>query len=415
MYRFTPYLFFTVIILLIDIYAWQGFRLLLSSMSPLWRRGLTVAYWTVPVIAFALLIAGSFYNVSKWSDWLRIYGVATIVLLYICKFIMLPFLMIDDLVRLGRWFASLFSKSEANESTFNISRLKFLVYTGIIVSGVLGVNLLYGMFRNAYRYKLHRVKIGIKNLPDAFVGLKIVQISDIHSGSFIRTKPIAEAVERINALEPDLILFTGDLVNNLASEVEPFIPIFSKLKAKIASFSVMGNHDYGDYYNWEHVGQKHENLKRLHDAHAQIGWKLLLNENALVEKDGETLAIIGVENWGAKAHFPKYGDLQKAKQGVNGASVKILMSHDPSHWDAQVRPDHPDIDLMLAGHTHGFQFGIEIPGLKWSPSQYVYDKWAGLYKEANQYLYVNRGFGFLGYPGRVGILPEITLIELERA
>ncbi|HZG01716.1 MAG TPA: metallophosphoesterase, partial [Chitinophagales bacterium] len=360
-------------------------------------------------------VAGSFYNVTKWSDWLRIYGVATIVLLYICKFIMLPFLMIDDLVRLGRWIGSLFSPRAPGDPAFSVSRLKFIVYSGLIVSGILGVNLLYGMFRNAYRYKLHRVKVAIPNLPEAFVGLKIVQISDIHSGSFIRTKPIAEAVEMINGLNPDLILFTGDLVNNLATEIEPFVPIFGKLKARLGSFSVMGNHDYGDYFNWDHIGQKHENLRKLHQAHADMGWKLLLNENAIVEKDGERLAIIGVENWGAKANFPKYGDLQKACVGIDTASVKILLSHDPSHWDAQVRQDRSDIHLTLSGHTHGFQFGIEIPGLKWSPSQYVYDKWAGLYKEGLQYLYVNRGFGFLGYPGRVGILPEITLIELQPA
>lgn len=415
MYRLTPYLFFTLIILLIDLYAWQGIRVLLTNSSPMWRRGVFAFYWLIPVIAIGMLVAGSFYNVSKWSDWLRIYGVATIVLLYICKFITLPFLMIDDVVRIFRWIGSLFTQKEAQQTNFSISRLKFLVYSGLFVGGVLGANLVYGMVRNAYRYKLHRVKVPIKDLPDALVGMTIAQLSDIHSGSFIRTKPIEEAVERINQLKPDLILFTGDLVNNVTSEVLPFVPIFKKLNASIGVFSIMGNHDYGDYYNWDHVGQKQENLRQLHQAHADMGWNLLLNEHKMLERNGEKFALIGVENWGNKAHFAKYGDLQKAYTGSEPAKLKILMSHDPSHWDGQVKMQTPDIQLTLSGHTHGFQFGIEIPGLKWSPSQYVYQKWAGLYKEAEQYLYVNRGFGFLGYPGRVGILPEITLIELVKA
>jgi len=414
MYRLTPYLFFTLVIVLIDVYAWQGIRVLLTNSSPVWRRGVATAYWMVPVLAICMLVAGSFYNVSKWSDWLRIYGVAAVVLLYICKFVTLPFLMIDDVVRVFRWIGSLLTKKE-NSVPFSGSRLKFLVYTGLFVGGVLGANLLYGMIRNAYRYTLHRVRVPIKDLPEAFVGMKIVQISDIHSGSFIRTKPIEEAVERINRLNPDLILFTGDLVNNIATEIDPFKEIFGKLKAPLGVYSIMGNHDYGDYYNWEHAGEKEANLRRLHQAHADMGWKLMLNEHTTIEHNGDSFALIGVENWGAKAHFAKYGDLKKAYAGSEQAKLKILMSHDPSHWDAQVKPDHPDIQLTLSGHTHGFQFGIEIPGLKWSPSQYVYKEWAGLYRAGDQNLYVNRGFGFLGYPGRVGILPEITLLELEKA
>jgi predicted MPP superfamily phosphohydrolase len=242
--------------------------------------------------------------------------------------------------------------------------------------------------------------------------LKIVQISDIHSGSLDDHAAVEKGIQKILNLQPDIIFFTGDLVNNSASEMEDKISLFSAIKAPMGVYSIFGNHDYGDYVQWPSAEAKKENLEKLKKVHADLGWKLLLNENIAIEKNGEQIALIGIENWGARANFSKYGNLKKAYQGAEPHPFKILLSHDPSHWEAEVCKDFTDIDLMLSGHTHGMQFGVEIPGFRWSPVQYVYRQWGGLYKKSNQHLYVNRGFGFLGYPGRVGILPEITYIEL---
>jgi uncharacterized protein len=273
----------------------------------------------------------------------------------------------------------------------------------------------HGMISNAYNYQFRRIRLKLPNLPDAFKGLKIIQLSDIHSGSFTATEPIMRAIEKINNEQPDLIFFTGDLVNNVAKEMEPYIDIFSKLQAKEGVYSILGNHDYGDYMRWEHPDDKLKNFEYLKDIQKQMGWNLLLDENRLLQRGNDSLAIIGVQNWSSKMRFPKYGDLAKAVRGTETASVKLLLSHDPSHWDAQVCTEYPDIDATFSGHTHGAQFGVEIPGFKWSPSQYFYEQWAGLYQKANRYLYVNRGFGFIGYPGRVGILPEVTIFELHKA
>jgi hypothetical protein len=246
----------------------------------------------------------------------------------------------------------------------------------------------------------------------AFRGLRIVQLSDIHSGSFTDPDAVHKGIQKVLDLKPDLILFTGDLVNNEASEMKNYSDMFATLKAPMGVFSTLGNHDYGDYVQWPSAAAKKQNLEMLKQVHAGMGWRLMMNEHVMLERGGEQIALIGIENWSAKARFPKYGDLPAAYAGAGAAPFKILMSHDPSHWDAQVVPQFPDIDLMLAGHTHGMQFGVELPWLKWSPVQYVYKQWAGLYQQGKQKLYVNRGFGFIGYPGRVGILPEITLIEL---
>jgi predicted MPP superfamily phosphohydrolase len=291
-----------------------------------------------------------------------------------------------------------------------ISRSLFLSWLGLGVGGSLFGSLLYG-FSNKYNYKVKKIKLNYSNLPASFKGLRVVQISDIHSGSFTDKVAVQKGVERILELNPDLILFTGDLVNNTHDEMKAYMNIFSQLKAPMGVYSTLGNHDYGDYVQWPNKEAKMQNLELLKQVHSQLGWRLLMNENVLLQKNSEQIALIGVENWSSKARFPKYGNLAKAYTGTENIPFKILMSHDPSHWDAEVRPKYGDIDLMLAGHTHGMQFGVEIPWLKWSPVQYVYRQWAGLYQEGNQKLYVNRGFGFIGYPGRVGILPEITLFE----
>jgi uncharacterized protein len=256
------------------------------------------------------------------------------------------------------------------------------------------------------------VKLSFDTLPTAFKGMKIVHISDIHSGSFTDKKAVEKGVQKILDEKPDLILFTGDLVNDHADEMQDYKEVFARLKAPFGVFSSLGNHDYGDYRQWPSEKEKAENLKRLKQIHADMGWRLLMNEHLPLEKNGEQIAILGIENWSAKGNFTKYGKMAEAHDGSGKYPFKILLSHDPSHWEAEVREKYTDVDLMLSGHTHGMQFGIEIPGFRWSPVQYMYKQWAGLYEKGNQKLYVNRGFGFIGYPGRVGILPEITVIEL---
>jgi predicted MPP superfamily phosphohydrolase len=285
---------------------------------------------------------------------------------------------------------------------------KFAIFLGALPF----VTMSYGIIRNRHRYNVIRETITLKNLPKALDGLRIVQFSDVHSGSFTDTEPVKKAIELINAQNPDLVFFTGDLVNTKADEMDDYLTVFDKIKAKIGIFSVTGNHDYGDYGRWDSSEEKIANFERLKGHHKTLGWDLLMNENRILEINGEKLAIIGVENYSGKPQFSKYGKLDKAYEGTQNVPVKLLLSHDPTHWEAQIL-NYKDIDITFSGHTHGTQFGIEIPGLRWSPAQYIYKQWAGLYQEGQQYLYVNRGLGYLGYPGRVGILPEITVIELK--
>jgi predicted MPP superfamily phosphohydrolase len=292
-----------------------------------------------------------------------------------------------------------------------IPRSAFLNWLGVGISSSLFLSLLYG-FGNKYKYQLLHKKVAIKNLPAAFKGFKIIHISDIHSGSLKEKVAVQKGIDLIQKQQADLILFTGDLVNDKATEMQDWTPIFGQLSAPKGVFSTLGNHDYGDYVQWSSKEAKEANLNALKSVHASMGWKLLMNENVTIEKGGAKIKLVGIENWGAKARFPKYGQLNKALEGVDPTDVIVLMSHDPSHWEAQVIPEFPQVDLMLSGHTHGMQFGLENPYFKWSPVQWVYKQWAGLYQQGDQKLYVNRGFGFLGYPGRVGIMPEITLVEL---
>lgn len=300
---------------------------------------------------------------------------------------------------------------EISQTAEGITRSQFLSWFGLVAGGTLFGTLIYG-FSNKYNYQVKRLKLAYANLPQAFKGLKIIHISDIHSGSFTDKTAVEKGISKVISENPDLILFTGDLVNDRASEMESYMDSFNQLKAPLGVFSTLGNHDYGDYVSWDSTEAKVTNLNKLKQVHAALGWKLLINEHVVLKKGGDEIALLGIENWSSKGRFPKYGKMDLAYPGSENYPFKILMSHDPSHWDAQVRTTYPDIDLMLSGHTHGMQFGIELPGFKWSPVQFMYKQWAGLYEEGKQKLYVNRGFGFIGYPGRVGILPEITVIQL---
>ncbi len=344
-----------------------------------------------------------------------------VFMFYFAKLFIIVFLVADDVIRLGRWayegVVSLFRHPAGNPSavvTQTISRSEFLAKSALIAGALPVISMSYGILSGAHDYRVRKKIIPLSNLPKSFDGIKIGQISDIHSGSLFNKTAVMGGVELLMKEKPDIILFTGDLVNNVSSEMKDWMGIFDKLKAPLGVFSTLGNHDYGDYTYWPTREAKINNLKQLMAIHEQLGYDLLMNENRKIRVDGEEIALIGIENWG-KGRFSKYGRLDEAYRGTEELPVKLLLSHDPSHWDAQVRPDYPDIDITFAGHTHGFQFGVEVGNLKWSPSQYFYKQWAGLYREGNQYLYVNRGFGCLAYPGRIGIPPELTIITLKAA
>ena len=312
-----------------------------------------------------------------------------------------------------QWIRGFFQQNQTIAKVeFDAGRRAFASKVALVAAAVPMTTMIWGIVKTAYNFKIHREKLKFKKLPAAFSGLKIVQISDIHTGSLQQNSQLQKAVDLVLEQKPDVIVFTGDLVNNRSDEALPYIHILQQLKAPMGVFSILGNHDYGDYEGWQSPEDKEKNMELMYDIHQQAGFNLLLNEHVLLEKDGEKIALIGVENWGANLNFKKYGRLQTAYSGTEEIPFKILLSHDPSHWTSEVQPNFKDIDLTLSGHTHGFQFGVEIPGFKWSPSQYIYPNWAGLYRENEQFLYVNRGLGCLGYMGRVGIRPEITVIEL---
>ena len=398
----------------IDFYVFQVVKMLCQGSSSRTKTIIFTTYWTVSIGIIIFFLFLPFLNTERWPKNLRNYLFATIVGFFFAKLLASVFFLVDDLRRAIQWaVGKIFFRNTEGESQMNegISRSVFLSWVGIGVGGSLISSLLYG-FTNKYNYQIRRIPLSFSNLPSAFRGLKIIQISDIHSGSFDDKKAVEKGVQMILDLRPDLILFTGDLINDRATEMMGYEDVFSRLKAPMGVFSTLGNHDYGDYVKWPDRAARDQNIEDLKKIQADLGWRLLMNEHVVLEKQGQEIALIGIENWSSKARFPKYGKMSKAYPGAEKYPFKILMSHDPSHWNAEVRPLYADIDLTLSGHTHGMQFGIEVPGFKWSPVKYVYDQWAGLYEEGKQKLYVNRGYGFIGYPGRVGILPEITLIEL---
>ncbi|MBC7850908.1 MAG: metallophosphoesterase [Chitinophagaceae bacterium] len=401
------------IMVVLDVYVFQAIKLI-APASPKWRYTIFGIYWLISILCITLLIMLPNLNLESYPKPLRTYVMATIVGLFFSKLITSIFLLIDDIRRGAMWIiGKLFSNPsvEVIQSSSGITRSTFMTWMGIAIGGTLFGTLVYG-FTNKYRYHLNRIRLAYGNLPAAFKGMKIVHISDIHSGSFMDKQAVQKGIDKIMSEKPDLILFTGDLVNDRSTEMDEYMGIFNQLKAPMGVYSTLGNHDYGDYVRWDSEKAKHDNLERLKEVHRELGWRLLMNEHVVLEKGTDTIALLGVENWSSKGRFPKYGKMTQAYPGSEKHPFKILMSHDPSHWDAEVRTQYKDIDLMLSGHTHGMQFGVELPGFKWSPVQYMYKQWAGLYEEQNQKLYINRGFGFIGYPGRVGILPEITVIEL---
>jgi predicted MPP superfamily phosphohydrolase len=405
------------LIILLDLYFFQSLKVVTQGSAPRTRTIIHYAYWIISLGVIALLVLMPYLHLERYSRFLRTTLFAILSGWFFAKFFASVFFAIDDTRRLVMWIGDKFSDRGAvtapipNENS--IPRSVFLSWAGMIAGSGLFGTLLYG-FGNKYRYQVRRVRMKFANLPASFSGFRFVHISDIHSGSFTRKVGVMRGIQKILAEKPDLILFTGDLVNNVADEMDEYMDVFNQLRATHGVYSILGNHDYGDYVSWPSKEARAANLEKLKKIHAQLGWRLLINEHVPLERNGERIALLGVENWSAKARFPKYGNLKAAHAGSEHYPFKILMSHDPSHWKTEVLDAYHDIDLMLSGHTHGMQFGVEIPGLKWSPVQYVYKEWAGLYEKNGQKLYVNRGFGFLGYPGRVGILPEITVVELEK-
>lgn len=400
-----------ILLLLIDLYFFQAVKTVYQDFSQTARNLIAVSYWLFSAFSIGFLLMMMTAQPDLSSRFTKIYIISVIIIITMSKLIGTVFLLLEDITRFFKW--TFLKAGFLAGSSFSESRSKFISQAGIIISLLPFSSFIYGMIKTAFDYRVRLVKLKLPNLPEAFNGYRIAQLSDIHSGSFANSNPLKKAIKLLLSEDPDVIFFTGDLVNSKTDEAKRFIPELRQIKAKDGVFSVLGNHDYGDYVPWESKEAKAQNLQNLVDLQKSFGWNLLRNQNHILEKDGQQLAIIGVENWGGAMRFPKYGDLDFAKKGVEHIPVKLLLSHDPSHWDAKVRPEHPDIDVTFSGHTHGFQFGIEIPGFKWSPVQYVYKQWAGLYEEGNQKIYVNRGLGFLGYLGRVGILPEITLFELS--
>lgn len=413
--RNTGFIWFLIALMLVlDWYVFQAVKVVTQSAAPKWRMLIFGLYWTLAGVSLLILLLMPYIQPDTWPKTVRNYLFANVVGFVFAQLLAAVFLLLDDIRRGGMWILSkLFSNPsvEISQAADGITRSQFMSWLGLAAGTTLFGTLLYG-FRNKYRYQVEQVALQFSKLPAAFKGLKLVHISDIHAGSFTDKQAVVRGIQKIMAQQPDLIIFSGDLVNDRAAEMESYVEVFRQLKAPLGVYSTLGNHDYGDYVRWESPEAKAANLEQLKKVHASLGWRLLMNEHVVIEKEGAQLALLGIENWSAKGRFPKYGDMASAYAGAEHIPFKMLISHDPSHWEAEVLSKYPDIALMMSGHTHGMQFGLEIPGLKWSPVQYMYKQWAGLYEQADQKLYVNRGFGFIGYPGRVGILPEITVMTL---
>lgn len=401
---------FIAIYLVIDWYSVQAVKTVARSK------------W-VPIIfvVISLLVLGNFiYQMAVKDSHLqgltpqRSFALGLLITFFIPKLIIVLCLFFEDIFRIPQAVYSYFNEGAQNTGYFP-NRRKFISTIGLGLAAIPFGGMLYGMYKGKYNYKVIKHQLVFNDLPEAFNGYTITQISDIHCGSFDNYDKVAYGIDLINQQQSDVILFTGDMVNNQAAELKGWEALFSKLKAKDGKFSVLGNHDYGDYVRWESPEAKHENLETLKATQKQMGFDLLLNESRYLERDGQRIALVGVENWG-RGGFKKAGNLHQAATQISAADFKILMSHDPSHWEDKVIDDAYKYHLTLSGHTHGMQFGIEIPGwIKWSPVKWRYKYWAGIYKQKEQYINVNRGFGYLAYPGRVGIWPEITVIELKRA
>lgn len=399
----------SILYFVLAFYGYQGIRTLFKTN---WIHFIFIGLFILVWVYFLIKVLG-FEPGSAMSPSVAIAG-GVFFSFFILGLLSGIILLLEDVVRLVTWGAKAIMGQANTDTSYFPTRRKFVSAIALGLAALPFGALLYGMYKGKYNYKVLKYVLEFDDLPDAFDGYQITQISDVHSGSFDNIEKVAYGIDLINDQKSDVILFTGDMVNNKAEEMMPYTDLFSKLEAKDGKFSILGNHDYGDYASWESEAHKSQNLQDLKNMQFRMGFDLLLNENRFLERNGERLALIGVENWG-KGGFKKAGDLEKAAAGVASTDFRILMSHDPSHWEEKVIHDENHYHLTLSGHTHGMQFGVEIPGwFKWSPVKWRYTYWAGIYKELNQYINVNRGFGFIGYPGRFGIWPEISVIVLKQ-
>ena len=418
----SPLLVFFLFVIVTDLYTYKGLKTLWDRpSSPLIKLFFRTLFWLIPSILLASVVYVLYLRPVEPSP--RIFNgyyyiVAFTTMFYLPKLVFILFHLTEDIVLITERFVKVldgyFRKRITPFGEINGTRRKFFSRTGVIIALIPFFAVIYGMAIGRFDFQVINKTIESGNLPSSFDGFRIVHISDLHIGSFYGYEDrVRRAVKMINGQNPDLIVFTGDLVNNFTSELDGFIGILAEMRASYGKYSVLGNHDYGDYYQWESESAKAENMKEMLFAHENIGFRLLLNQWDSIFVNEEAIAIIGVENWGDPP-FPRYGDLEKASSGTGNIPFRILLTHDPSHWDAEVL-GHTGIDLTLAGHTHGMQVGIENRFFRWSPSKIKYPRWGGLFEEQGQYLYVNRGLGYIAFPGRIGMPPEITVIELRRS
>ena len=398
----TNFIILLAVFFIIEIYVYQAIRNITTN------NYIRIGYWVFTLLAYGIILYWilTFNKASRDHQQIQLM-VSAMMIFVLPKLLSVIFLLIGDFTRFIEFGFKYFT---AKEKYFP-ERRKFISTTALAAAGIFSALAIDGIIFGKYRHTVRKVKLRFKNLPESFKGYKIVQISDVHSGSFFNPQKLQKAIDLINEQDADVVLFTGDMVNNYADEFKPFIPLFKSIKAKDGKFSILGNHDYGDYGAWNSREEKAQNIPTLKNYQAEAGFKMLRNENIALEKNGEKIYLLGVENWGIKP-FPQYGDLDKALKGVPEDAIKVLMSHDPTHFDEVVKKHKTHVHLTLSGHTHGMQFGLDLKNIKWSPVKFKYKKWADLYESEGKYLYVNRGFGVIAYPGRVGINPEITVIEL---
>ncbi len=409
------FLILAAISFLMDWYVFHG----LKTLSADWQSNrskqiLLLAYVLLSVgVTLTFVLGFGSYSTAQGMRPFHEWVLSIFLIMFLSKLFFIVVLSLGDL---GRFLAGMVNSIRGQHADHTNSifpeRRKFISELAILLAAIPFTSMFYAMFRGKYDYKVHRVTLEFDNLPEAFIGFKIVQISDVHSGSFDNKTAVQRGIDLVKAQKPDLFVFTGDLVNNAAWEIDPYISMFGQIKAPHGQYSILGNHDYGDYIQWNSAQEKANNLRELKNQHKKLDYRLLLDENVEITKDGQKIVLIGVQNWGRG--FIQIGDLDKALKGVDPGAFKVLLSHDPTHWEEKVRFHPTLINLTLSGHTHGAQFGVETAGFRWSPVQYRYLDWAGLVSQNNRYLYVNRGFGFLAFSGRLGIWPEITEITLKK-
>lgn len=409
-----PFLNFSILLLL-SIYVWSAIKVRVRKQGPILRTIFVVLFWLPMVLVGISSIALLKYSLDDWPPFLKVYFIGGLFTYIVSLLLPIIFLFIADIVK---WIEMLFKKKDVNRTDNikgnEVTRRKFIVNTGLSLGGIALGTMGFGMIHGNYNFKIWRHQLKVSRASQALKGLRIVQISDFHLGTWVSKTPLEEAVKYINDLQADLIFFTGDLVNSQTAEAFPFQKELSKVKAKLGVYASLGNHDYGHYHNWADQAEEEKNWADLLGFYENMDWKLLRNESETIEIQGSVINVIGVENWSKNPRFPRIGDLDEAIRNNPTAELNLLLSHDPTHWSEKVIHSNTPIDITFSGHTHGFQFGIESSLFRWSPAQYIYKHWAGIYqnKESEIYLNVNRGIGAIGFPGRVGIKPEITLVEI---